>query len=403
MEERGRTDGGDDPSVARFLGDPTRDLKDWRWLWDGDHRFPVRSHRGVLGRLLVFFKRLLRPFVATPQADLWERQRIYNLIVLEYLQRGEDTRTLSTDAHLRVDGHDQRLEHLEGAWRQGMAEVMEHNDALFARADQKLDRLRRETREIWARLASSLAVAEAAGAEALSEVRGERAYLEFENRYRGTEEEITDRVSIHLSRVRGKGPLLDLGCGRGEALAYFAENGVECRGVDGSEAMVEECRRKGLDVERADLFDALARTEAGTLGAVVSFHVVEHLPIESLDRLVRLARRALAPGGVLVLETPNPLSLTVAARNFWIDPTHRRPVHPETLASIYREAGFDPVERLDLHPFAAGDRLPEIALEGLDVSQQALAHRLNELRDRLDEHLFGHQDYALIGTRPGDA
>jgi len=402
VDERGRNDDGGEPSVARFLGDPTRDLKDWRWLWDGDHRFPVRSHRGVLGRLLVAFKRLLRPFVATPTADLWERQRIWNLIILEYLLRGEDTRTLSTDAHLRVDGHDQRLEHLEGAWRQGMAEVMEHNDALFARADQKLDRLRRETREIWSRLSSSLAVAETAGAEALSEVRKESAYLQFENRYRGTEEEITGRVSIYLPRVRDKGPLLDLGCGRGEALAYFQENGIPCRGVDGSEAMVEECRRKGLEVERADLFDALARTEPGSLGAVVSFHVVEHLPIESLDRLVRLARRALAPGGVLILETPNPLSLTVAARNFWIDPTHRRPVHPETLAAIQREAGFDPVERLDLHPFASGERLPEISLEGLGEEERRLAHRLNELRDRLDEHLFGFQDYALIGTRPAD-
>ena len=76
---------------------------------------------------------------------------------------------------------------------------------------------------------------------------------------------------------------------------------------------------------------------------------------------MRLAWRALRPGGVLILETPNPLSLVVAARNFWLDPTHRRPVHPESLELSFELAGFEPVERVDLRPFPAsrapaGDR-----------------------------------------------
>ncbi|HEX3555660.1 MAG TPA: hypothetical protein VIA62_20755 [Thermoanaerobaculia bacterium] len=57
-----------------------------------------------------------------------------------------------------------------------------------------------------------------------------------------------------------------------------------------------------------------------------------------------------APGGVFILETPNPVSVVVAARNFWLDPTHVRPVHPESLKPMYELAGFDPVERLDLRP-----------------------------------------------------
>jgi O-antigen chain-terminating methyltransferase len=106
---------------------------------------------------------------------------------------------------------------------------------------------------------------------------------------------------------------------------------------------------------------------------------------------------------VLLLETPNPLSVLVAARNFWLDPTHRRPVHPESLRLSFELAGFDPVERVDLRPFPAEERLPEVQLDGLPDDLRALAHRVNELRDRLDDLLFGHQDYALIGTRPGTA
>lgn len=394
-ERDGRGDAGSSaPSVGRFLGDPTRDLSDWRWLWDGDHRFPVRSHRGLFGRLIVAVKRLLRPFVAAPQADLWERQRIFNLIALEYLQRGEDIRRVVLETHAA------RLDHLEQVWREGLADVMAHNDALFARVDQKLDRVRRETRDIWSRLASALAVAEQGGAPALSAVRAEHAYLELEQRFRGTEAEITQRIAAYLERLRGRGEVLDLGCGRGEALALFGQAGIAARGVDGSAAMVEECRRKGLAAEQADLFDVLAGTAEGSLGGVVSFHVVEHLPADSLDRLVRLAWRALAPGGVLLLETPNPLSIVVAARNFWIDPTHRRPIHPETLDLIFRQAGFEPVERIDMRPFPAAERLPEIATAELAEPLRPLAQGVNELRDAVDELLFGFQDYALVGEKP---
>lgn len=389
-----RAGGPAEPVIERFLGEPTRSLDDWRWLWSGNRRFPVTSHRGPIGRLIVLVKKLLRPFVAAPQADLWERQRVFNLILLEYLRRAEDVRAVVHDVH------EHRLNHLEAVWRDGLSEVMSHNDALFARVDQKLDHVRRESRTVWARLASAVAAVEGGGPAALERVREEQDYLELERRFRGTEEEIADRLRPYLPWLEGRGEILDLGCGRGEALAILAERGVAARGVDSSASMVAECRRKGLRAEVGDLFEELARVPEGTLGGVVSFHVIEHLPPPAIERLVRLAWRALAPGGVLILETPNPLSLVVAARNFWLDPTHRRPVHPETLRLLFQVAGFEPVERIDLRPFPAEQRLPELSLDGLAPELRPLAHSVNELRDRLDDLLWGCQDYALIGTRP---
>jgi SAM-dependent methyltransferase len=384
-----------EPDLGRFLGEPTRGLDDWRWLWAGDRRFPISSHRGVFGRLIVAVKRFLRPLVAAPQADLWERQRVFNLILLEYLRRAEDVRAVVLDVH------EHRLNHLEAVWRDGLAEVMAHNDALFARVDQKLDYVRRESRSVWARLASAVAAAEGGGPGALARVREEQDYLDLERRFRGTEEEIADRLRPYLPYLSGRGEVLDLGCGRGEALAILAERGVVARGVDASSSMVEECRRKGLSAEVGDLFEALAGAREGSLGGVVSFHVIEHLPPGAVERLVRLAWRALAPGGVLILETPNPLSLVVAARNFWLDPTHRRPVHPDTLRLLFQVAGFEPVERIDLRPFPVEQRLPELALDGMADELRPLAHSVNELRDRIDDLLWGFQDYALIGTKPG--
>jgi SAM-dependent methyltransferase len=415
------------PRIDDFLAEPTRDLADWHWLWKEDREFPVRSHRGLLGRVLVAWKRLLRPLVKVPLNDLWDRQRIFNVILLEHLRDAQQVRHRD----------DQRIAYLEALHAEGIEELMRHNDALFARADQKLDRYRRELRDLVGSLGAALARVEPAagggpsgGAAAadpappaagqapppaaadmasqaaadLARARDEHAYFELERRYRGTEEEIRGRIAGYLPYLAaGGGPALDLGCGRGEALALLRDHGIAARGVDASARMVAACRERGLAAEQGDLFAALAAAPPASLGAVLSFHVVEHLPIGALDRLVRLAWRALRPGGVLILETPSPLSLVVAARNFWLDPTHVRPVHPESLRLLYELAGFDPVERLDLRPFAAAERLPEIDLARLPAEQRALADAVNRLRDHLDELLYGCQYFGLIGVKPAAA
>lgn len=396
----------DPSSVESFAGDrPTRSLEEWRRLWAEDLAFPIRSHRGgLLGRLVKTVKRFLRPIVKTPQADLWDRQRVFNMILLDQIigQR-----------------HEHRIGDLEHFVPRALDDVLHHNDALFSRVDQSLDRQRREVSSLLAALGSALAVVETAqggtatgsaegsggkaGAHELVRMRDEQAYVELERRFRGTEEEIRERIAHYvpvLQDAAEHGAVLDLGCGRGESLAALADAGVPARGVDASAAMVARCLERGFVADEGDLFERLAGVAEGTLGGVVSFHVIEHLPPESLDRLVRLAYRGLAPGGALILETPNPLSVLVAARSFWLDPTHRRPVHPDSLELSVRLAGFDPVERLELRPFGADERLPELDLSSLPEEQQPLADRINRLRDRLDELLFGYQDYALVARKP---
>jgi len=390
--------------IESFAGAcPVRALDAWHRFWSEDRAFPIRSHRGgLVGRLVVAFKRLVRPLVKTPQADLWDRQRIFNLVLLE---------------RILEERHEARLSHLEHFVPRALDDVLRHDDSLFARLDQKLDRQQDEARRLLDALGGALAVAETAGAvgesaapspavEVLSRIRDERAYLELERRYRGTEEEIRERIGQYLPRLTAAGrhgAVLDLGCGRGEALAVLTEAGLDARGVDASASMVARCRERGLEATQGDLFEVLAEISEASLGAVVSFHVIEHLPAASLDRLVRLAFRALAPGGLLILETPNPLSVVVAARSFWLDPTHQRPVHPESLELLVRLAGFDSVERLDLRPFGADERLPEVDLSALPEEQARLADEVNRLRDRLDELLFGFQDFAVVAGKPGSA
>ena len=405
-----------------FRGVPTRDVEAWKRLWEEDPSFPLESHRpGLLGRLIVKIKGWLRPVVKAPVADLWDRQRMFNVLLLDELQaerkRGDellrDLRQVRGDLLRDVRNNHRRVTHLEGFKREGFDDVMRHSDALYAVVDQKLDKYRRRSRDLWSRLGGLLAKLEgASGDEAGGEpesgvlARGwdEQGYLALEDRFRGTREDILERVSAYLPYLRAEAlkerEVVDLGCGRGETLTALTEGGIRARGIDASEEMVSRCRDQGLTADQGDLFDFLANCDEASLGGIVSLHVIEHLPAESVDRLVRMAWRALVPGGVLILETPNPLSLVVAARNFWIDPTHRRPIHPATLALSYELAGFDPVERIDLRPFMGEDLLPEVGLEELPEESRRLAHEVNVLRDRLNDLLYGAQDYAMVGTRP---
>ena len=410
-----------------------KNLADWRAIWESNQTFPVQGRPGPLGRLIVLVKKLLRPLVTAPQNDLWDRQRDYNLVVQDSLEGqqqmmeavaaiGRDLQTIQQelvrDIHLSkeathkdlvtarkelldyLEAHEKRVTHLEDLKNEGFEEVMQHQDAMFAVVDSKLDAYRKKALELQGQLSSLLTVAEAGGAPALEEAVKDQGYLELERRHRGTEEEIIGRIEPYLGFFKGGGEVLDLGCGRGEALELLEKNGISARGVDISDEMVARCLEKGLRVEKGDLIGALESTPEGSLGGVVSFHVIEHLPREVLERLVRLSWKALAPGGVLVLETPSPLSVVVGARNFWLDPTHLRPVHPETLKLSFELAGFDQVERIDRQPFAASQRLPEISVSEMPEDLHGLADEINRLRDQLDALLYGFQDYGLVGRKP---
>jgi SAM-dependent methyltransferase len=178
------------------------------------------------------------------------------------------------------------------------------------------------------------------------------AYADFEDVFRGPEERVRELLQPYVELLRGHEPVLDVGCGRGELLQLLAEAGVEARGVDIDPGMVERCRNKGLRVEQADAVSYLHELPAGALGAVIAVQVIEHLSYEDLQRLFEHSRRALAPGGMLVVETINPHSLP-AFKTFWVDPTHRGPIFPEVAQALAVIHGFG--EARILYPHGSGD------------------------------------------------
>jgi O-antigen chain-terminating methyltransferase len=211
----------------------------------------------------------------------------------------------------------------------------------------------------------------------------------FEERFRGSREDLLDRYRDLAEHLRDCGPVLDIGFGRGEMLELLAALGVPARGVEIDPALVEAAQARGLDVARGDAIGTLAPLEDGTLGGIVLIQVVEHLASQELLEFIALAVDKVRPGGRLVIETVNPQCLSVFANSFYLDPSHVRPVHPAYLDFLCRQVGFADVW-LDWRSFPPpGDRLAEIA----NVPD------LNRNIDKLNHLLFGPGDYAVIATR----
>ncbi len=119
--------------------------------------------------------------------------------------------------------------------------------------------------------------------------------------------------------------------------------------------MLEAARSRGLDVRQADVLDALRDEPDGKLALVSGFHIAEHLPFAVLLEMITEARRVLRPGGVLILETPNPENLVVGTANFYLDPTHIAPIPPLRMDFMAEFAGFGRKTILRLNGPEPGD------------------------------------------------
>jgi 2-polyprenyl-3-methyl-5-hydroxy-6-metoxy-1,4-benzoquinol methylase len=214
-------------------------------------------------------------------------------------------------------------------------------------------------------------------------------YASFDEQFRGSQEEIKERLKVYLPIIKEQGigtelmPLLDVGCGRGEWLEVLREERLHASGVDSNRILVEWCSDRGLAVAEDDLISALHKLPDESLGAVTGFHIIEHIPIEKLVEFLNQAVRVVKPGGVVIFETPNPQNVLVGSCNFYFDPTHRNPLPSQVTKFLLESRGFVRVEVLNLNP---SDDMP------VDES--------SEVARRFNKYFYGPMDYAVVGYRP---
>jgi 2-polyprenyl-3-methyl-5-hydroxy-6-metoxy-1,4-benzoquinol methylase len=273
----------------------------------------------------------------------------------------------------------------------------------LAAAGSRVAELREKVNAVERRLRSSgaapagdgPAAPPAARAEAESKASSELFdYVGFERRFRGDPDEVIAVLDQRYGELlAAHGPVADLGCGRGELLAAVAARGAEVVGCDTDTGMVAEARGRGLEVAHADALTFLRDAAPGSLGSVITTHVFEHLELDYLIEVLELCVSRLRPGGIMIAETPNPASLIVLGNSYILDPTHVWPLHPSLLAFLCEGAGFRDV-RLQFHSPATAYHLDLID----DPDAPEWVATVNAGFQRLNETLFGAQEYAVVAT-----
>lgn len=207
-------------------------------------------------------------------------------------------------------------------------------------------------------------------------------YALFHDHFRGSETTIQEKLAEYLLELKGcdviksDSPVLDLGCGRGEWIELLHENNIPSKGIDSNSIFTSELISRGFDILHGNALDILNGLPGESFGAVTAFHLVEHLDSDSFIELFHEVHRILKKHGLLILETPNPENLFVAATQFYMDPTHRNPIPPELLSFAAKEAGFTNIKVLRKNP----------------VNNPPFNNRFQELIET-------YQDYAIIAQK----
>ena len=351
-----------------------------------EHTFAEQHTRSVAEALERARAQLENQVLETAQQD---RSRAAHLEVrINEQERAlelERATTIGIEGDVREQG--EAMQQMEEERRQGERRTEER----MREAGERVQLLRRETLDLGQRLARIAVPVEvppkAAAAEDAAALDAVGAALESASR--GTRGEAQARWKEYLPLMPREGPVLDVGCGRGEWLELLRLEGIAAHGVEANRLLAAECGERLLAVTQADPLDYLARTPDDSLAAVTVLRIVEQLSFGELVRLVDEVARVLRPGGMALFETPNPDNLLAGGRDFYKDPGRRHPIPCETLSALVKARGLAVVEVRMRHPAGEEERVPEEA-------DSAVARRFNRC-------FYGPRDYALVCRKIGRA
>jgi SAM-dependent methyltransferase len=227
--------------------------------------------------------------------------------------------------------------------------------------------------------------------------------LSLEQRIHGSPRVVQERQRAYVQYFTACINVLALGCGRGELLQLFAQEGVQARGTDMNATLVSYCRDNELDVSKAEPLEYLESCEDGSLDGIILSRFAGHQPPARLVRMLNLCRQKLMPGATLLIEAPNPFSLYTVASYALDDADGTHPLHPETLRLLCVTLGFQEPTVMFMNPLPPEEHLEELDLTMsgavFDVRQQELFHQMSQNFAKLNRILFSHSDYAVVTRR----
>jgi len=134
--------------------------------------------------------------------------------------------------------------------------------------------------------------------------------------------------------------VVDIGCAKGDLALGFADCGCDACGVDISDQMIQEARKKGVSAIQGK-FEDVSISES-SFDLITSIEVFEHM--SDLKEVLAKIKQALKPGGVLIVQVPNDIDgyRRILFRKIWwmIPPMHIRYFTRRSVENIFGRHGF---------------------------------------------------------------
>jgi O-antigen chain-terminating methyltransferase len=147
------------------------------------------------------------------------------------------------------------------------------------------------------------------------------------------------RLMRRYAALFDRGPVADLGSGRGYFLEALRDRGIAGVGIDVSDEAIAHTRALGLDCIQQDVLEYLESAEG--LAGIFAAHLIEHLEPVAAEAMIARASAALVRGGQLVIVTPNMADPRTLTETFWLDTTHVRPYPARLIAALMERHGLD--------------------------------------------------------------
>lgn len=128
-----------------------------------------------------------------------------------------------------------------------------------------------------------------------------------------------------LLHIYPQAPVLDLNDGASPWLQLLGE---------------VEFKATSLNVHAPALLTQLAKQPDQSQAIVSAFHLIEYLPFDDVRQVVQESLRILKPGGLLILEAPNPENIVLGAGGYYAIPNRQPPVMPELLEFVPQYYGY---------------------------------------------------------------
>lgn len=352
--------------------------------WDVNTEYTISSHRPVLGKILIWGRQLLHG----------EVKRYVELIVGKQTRFNTHLAAAINKFDRKIEEHDERISKVFTIINEDIATINKDIENKIWIANQLEERIKQQhctlanNNDNQDDININYFIFKENIGMAWRELSGECV------------QKVPNVFDDALSVFDECKNVLEIGSGEGEFLQMLNQKGIEGYGIDINEDFIIYSKRKGLDVEHVDALTHLKSLPDKSLDGLFAAHVIEHLQLPDLMKLIELCYAKMQFGSHIILVTPNILNITVSSNTFYMDPTHVNHIHPDVIKFILESYGFRDIQKRYYQPVPDELKLKKFDCEIIsNIDDKKTYETMNNNIDVLNNLLFGYRDFAVIAKK----